>query len=155
MDADSVILSTASGLPAVLASPDASHTLILQTSGEMRIVTQPGNVSVFRAGPFLACKAPFRLLLLRSGALVLRDKNNITIWSSMSACSGNNSSCHSAAVLNDGLLVGRDGLGRTTWSSIQGGSGGETSGQQLRQFISGGSAKVGLGCSAAWGQLHL
>jgi hypothetical protein len=52
--------------------------------------------------------APYQLVLLPNGLLVLRDKWGQVMWAGGAACSGN-TTCYSYALQNDGQLVIRDG----------------------------------------------
>lgn len=112
----STYLSTVRGEASILTSTSGSAALVLTNAGALILRNQATMRAVFQVGPFSQCQAPYRVRLLRNGALVLTDGRNITLWTSQTGCQGS-SRCYSMRVLDSVRAYVFDGDGAITWSS--------------------------------------
>jgi hypothetical protein len=115
-----VILSTMPGEQATLASANARFAAILHPNGLLNIKETSTGQLLFSVGPFsISCKAPYKLVIMANGQLVLQDKAGTIAWASTSACRGSNptSTCYTYDLQADGQLVVFDVTNTTVWSS--------------------------------------
>ncbi len=89
---------------------------MLHPNGLMDITDRSTGQQLFSAGPYSSCKAPYKLVMLANGQLVLQDKSLRIAWASGSACRGS-STCYTYELLDDGQLIVRDGANATVWTS--------------------------------------
>ncbi len=111
--------------------------LVLQPSGHLTVTQRSTGAVRVLATPPSNCTAPFELVVLRSGLVVVRDRRGLVTWSSTSACAGD-SSCYSYGLQDSGELVVTDGGGQVAWSSSSSSAGsGSSSEGWLMQLVSG------------------
>jgi hypothetical protein len=137
-----VIASTAPGEQSSLASPNEAYALVLRPTGRLVIVNRATGREQVISNTLSTCVMPTRLQMLPSGQLVLRDRTGAILWSSASACRGNDT-CYTYDMRNDGQLVVTDGSGAMVWSSNSSAPG--SSSQPLgwlEQLTSGGSSRL-------------
>jgi hypothetical protein len=90
-----VILSTVPDGQAALVSANERFVAVLHPNGMLSVTDRSSGQKLFSVGPFSGCKAPYRLLMMANGQLVLQDKTNTIAWASTSACRGErNNTCY-------------------------------------------------------------